>query len=81
MNIEPRQPVLTSTIAERRRYIQTPSARESHPAVPIPNSNSKNTRNRKPTEPNNAMERGQILVTDRAIARSAPSIRLAHLDR
>jgi hypothetical protein len=32
-------------------------------------------------EPNNAMERSQILVTDRADARSAPSIRLAHLRR
>ncbi len=31
--------------------------------------------------PNNAMERSQILVTDRANARSAPSIRLAHLGR
>ena len=33
------------------------------------------------TEPNNAMERSRILVTDRAYARSAPSIRLAHLGR
>lgn len=33
------------------------------------------------TEPNNAMERSRILVTDRAFARSAPSIRLAHLGR
>jgi hypothetical protein len=32
-------------------------------------------------EPNNAMERSRILVTDRASARSAPSIRLAHLGR
>jgi hypothetical protein len=32
-------------------------------------------------EPNNAMERSRILVTDRAGARSAPSIRLAHLRR
>jgi len=31
--------------------------------------------------PNKAMERSRILVTDRAIARSAPSIRLAHLGR
>ncbi len=31
--------------------------------------------------PNNAIERSRILVTDRAIARSAPSIRLAHLGR
>ncbi len=31
------------------------------------------------TEPNKAMERSRILVTDRASARSAPSIRLAHL--
>ncbi len=35
----------------------------------------------KPTAPNNAMERSQILVTNRAGARFAPSIRLAHLDR
>jgi uncharacterized membrane protein YhdT len=33
------------------------------------------------TKPNNAMERSRILVTDRANARSAPSIRLAHLRR
>jgi hypothetical protein len=33
------------------------------------------------TEPNKAMERSRILVTDRADARSAPSIRLAHLSR
>lgn len=33
------------------------------------------------TEPNKAMERSRILVTDRAGARSAPSIRLAHLGR
>jgi hypothetical protein len=32
-------------------------------------------------EPNKAMERSRILVTDRAFARSAPSIRLAHLGR
>ena len=31
--------------------------------------------------PNNAMERSRMLVTDRAFARSAPSIRLAHLER
>ena len=35
----------------------------------------------KETEPNHAMERSRILVTDRAYARSAPSIRLAHLGR
>jgi hypothetical protein len=35
----------------------------------------------KQNEPNNAMERSRILVTDRAIARSAPSIRPAHLRR
>jgi hypothetical protein len=33
------------------------------------------------TEPNKAMERSQILGADRAGARSAPSIRLAHLER
>ena len=33
------------------------------------------------TEPNNAMERSRILVTVRADARPAPSIRLAHLRR
>src|SRR5687767_5252417 len=33
------------------------------------------------TEPNNAMERSRILVTDCAGAHSAPSIRLAHLGR
>jgi len=31
--------------------------------------------------PNHAMERSRLLVTDRAIARSAPSSRLAHLGR
>jgi hypothetical protein len=31
--------------------------------------------------PNKAMERSRLLVTDRAIARSAPSSRLAHLAR
>ena len=36
---------------------------------------------RKKTEPNHAMERSRILVTDRAITRSAPSIRLTHLGR
>ena len=36
---------------------------------------------KKKTEPNNAMERSRILVTDRAYARSAPSIRLTHLER
>jgi hypothetical protein len=35
----------------------------------------------KETKPNKAMERSRILVTDRACARSAPSIRLAHLGR
>jgi hypothetical protein len=34
-----------------------------------------------PKTPNKAMERSRILVTDRADARSAPSIRLAHLGR
>jgi endo-beta-N-acetylglucosaminidase D len=33
------------------------------------------------TEPNKAMERSRILVTVRADARPAPSIRLAHLGR
>jgi hypothetical protein len=33
------------------------------------------------TEPNKAMERSRLLVTDRAGARSAPSSRLAHLGR
>jgi hypothetical protein len=33
------------------------------------------------TEPNHAMERSRILVTVRAFARPAPSIRLAHLGR
>ena len=33
------------------------------------------------TEPNNAMERSRMLVTVRADARPAPSIRLAHLER
>ena len=35
----------------------------------------------KKTEPNNAMERSQMLVTVRADARPAPIIRLAHLGR
>jgi hypothetical protein len=35
----------------------------------------------KETEPNKAMEQSRILVTERAFARSAPSIRLAHLRR
>ena len=38
------------------------------------------TRKMKP-EPNKAMEPMRILVTDRANARSAPSIRMAHLGR
>jgi hypothetical protein len=33
------------------------------------------------TEPNNTMERSRILITVRAYARPAPSIRLAHLGR
>jgi hypothetical protein len=33
------------------------------------------------TEPNHAMERSRIPVTDRANARSAPGIHLAHLGR
>jgi hypothetical protein len=33
------------------------------------------------TEPNNAMQRSRLLVTDRAYARSAPSNRLADLER
>jgi hypothetical protein len=33
------------------------------------------------TKPNNTMERSRILVTGRAYARPAPSIRLAHLRR
>ncbi len=38
--------------------------------------------NPKPSRsPNNAMERSRILVTDHAVACSAPSIRLAHLGR
>ncbi len=32
-------------------------------------------------EPNKAMERSRVAVTDRADARSAPSARLAHLRR
>ncbi len=33
----------------------------------------------KEAEPSKAMERSRMLVTDRALPRSAPSIRLAHL--
>ncbi len=39
------------------------------------------SRNIKENEPNNAMERSRVAVTDRADARSAPATRLAHLGR
>jgi hypothetical protein len=35
----------------------------------------------KTTEPNKAVERSRLLVTDHAFACSAPSNRLAHLER
>ncbi len=58
-----------SRISRFRRGVEAQSAR-----MTTESGNNKQS-------PNKAMERSRILVTDRAGARSAPSIRLAHLRR
>ncbi len=72
--------ILDVASANQKRFRFSPRRRSTYkiePARMIPPRNQKI----ETTEPNNAMERSQILVTDRAGARSAPSIRLAHLGR
>ncbi len=68
-----------SALEIRKRFRSPPRRRSTKTIEPI-RMMREHQKQRQPA-PNKAMERSRILVTDRAGARSAPSIRLAHLVR
>ncbi len=84
--LTPGSPLRAATIAFsvsaleiRTRFRSPPRRRSTKTTKPM--RMMRDHQNQKPLTPNNAMERSRILVTDHALACSAPSIRLAHLER
>lgn len=84
--LTPGSPLRAATIAHsvsaleiRTRFRSPPRRRSTKITEPMRMMHEH--QKQRPLEPNKAMERSRILVTDRAGARSAPSIRLAHLAR